>query len=178
MKRFAAALCNIIGILILAAVLGSSLLLTVPKIFGYEIYNVISGSMEPEIPVGSLILVAPSQPESIIEGDIIAFESADSVVTHRVVENKKLEGELITKGDANEKEDIKPVPYANLIGRVERHVPYMGQYMVIYTTNVGKIYMICFAACGAMLNVLAGRLRDQAKKGGKGSKWERESEQL
>ena len=62
MKRFAAALCNILGILILAAVLGSSLLLTVPKIFGYEIYNVISGSMEPEIPVGSLILVAPSQP--------------------------------------------------------------------------------------------------------------------
>ena len=70
------------------------------------------------------------------------------------------------------------MPYANLIGRVERHVPYMGQYMVIYTTNVGKIYMICFAACGAMLNGLAGRLRDQEKKGGKGSKWERESEQL
>lgn len=178
MKRLAAALCNILGILILAAVIGSSLLLTVPKIFGYEIYNVVSGSMEPEIPVGSLILVAPVQPESVVEGDIIAFESADSVVTHRVVENKKLEGELITKGDANEKEDIRPVPYAGVIGLVERHVPYMGGYMEIYTTNIGKVYMICFAACGAMLNILAGRIRDRAKKDGKGSEWERKSEQL
>ena len=121
MKRFAAALCNILGILILAAVLGSSLLLTVPKIFGYEIYNVISGSMEPEIPVGSLILVAPSQPESIIEGDIIAFESTDSVVTHRVVENKKLEGELITKGDANEKEDINDSVRSPVLDRLRDH---------------------------------------------------------
>lgn len=176
MKRLAAALCNILGILILVAVIGSSLLLTVPKVFGYEIYNVVSGSMEPEIPVGSLIFVAPVQPESVIEGEIIAFESGDSVVTHRVVENKKLEGELITKGDANEGEDINPVPYAGVIGRAERHVPYMGEYMVIYTTNVGKVYMICFAACGAMMNILAGRIRDRAKNDGKGSEWERGSE--
>lgn len=176
MKRLAAALCNILGILILVAVIGSSLLLTVPKVFGYEIYNVVSGSMEPEIPVGSLIFVAPVQPESVIEGEIIAFESGDSVVTHRVVENKKLEGELITKGDANEGEDINPVPYAGVIGRVERHVPYMGEYMVIYTTNVGKVYMICFAACGAMMNILAGRIRDRAKNDGKDSEWERGSE--
>lgn len=159
MRRVAAALCNIFGILILLAVIGSSLLLTVPKFFGYEMYNVVSGSMEPEIPVGSLIVAAPAQPEDIEEGQIIAFESGDSVVTHRVVENRKLEGQFITKGDANEKEDINPVPYAGLIGRVDWHAPYMGQYMVIYTTGVGKIYMICFAACGAMLNILAGRLR-------------------
>lgn len=178
MKRLAAALCNILGILIFAAVIGSSLLLTVPKIFGYEIYNVVSGSMEPEIPVGSLILVTPVRPESLAEGDIIAFESAGSVVTHRVAENKKLEGELITKGDANEKEDIRPVPYAGVIGLVKRHVPYMGGYMEICTTNIGKVYMICFAACGAMLNILAGRIRDRAKKDGKGSEWERKSEQL
>ena len=178
MRRLAAALCNIFGILILVAVICSSLLLTLPKIFGYEIYNVVSGSMEPEISVGRLILLAPVQPESIIEGDIIAFESSDSVVTHRVVENKKLEGEIVTKGDANEKEDIKPVPYAGVIGKVERHMPYMGEYMVIYTTNIGKVYMICFAACGAMLNLLAGRIRDRGKKDGKGCEWEKESEQL
>ncbi len=161
MRRLAAALCNIFGVLILLAVIGMSLILTVPKLFGYEMYNVVSGSMEPEIPVGSLIVVGPAQPEDVAEGEIIAFQSGDSVVTHRVVQNKKLEGEIITKGDANEKEDVNPVPYQGLIGRVEKHFPYMGQYMLIFTTNIGKIYMICFAACGAMLNILAGRIRSR-----------------
>lgn len=163
MRKLAAALCNIFGVLILLAVIGASLLLTVPKLFGYEMYNVVSGSMEPEIPVGSLIVVGAVQPENVSEGEIIAFESGESVVTHRVVQNKKLEGEFITKGDANEKEDINPVPYQGLIGRVEKYVPYMGQYMLIFTTNVGKVYMLCFAACGAMLNILAGRIRNRAK---------------
>lgn len=176
MKRLVAALCNIFGVLILLTVIGSSLLLMVPKLFGYEIYNVVSGSMEPEIPTGSLIFVAPAQPETVSEGEIIAFESGDSIVTHRVVSNKKLEGEFITKGDANEQEDIGPVPYNSLVGRVERHVPYMGEFMAIYTTNVGKIYLVCFAACGAMLNILAGRIRERAKDDGKGSEWEKELE--
>lgn len=176
MRKLAAALCNVFGVFILIVVIGSALLLVVPKLQGYEIYNVVSGSMEPEIPVGSMILVAQAQPESIAENEIIAFESGESVVTHRVVENRKLEGELITKGDANAKEDINPVPYAGVIGRVERHIPYMGEYMVIFTTNVGKVYLVCFAACGAMLNILAGRIRDRAKSDRKGSEWERESE--
>lgn len=163
MRRLGPALCNIFGTLILLAVIASGLLLTLPKLLGYETYNVVSGSMEPEIPIGSLIYVAPAEPASVEEGEIIAFESGDSVVTHRVVRNRQLEGEFITKGDANEKEDVNPVPYGGLIGRVVRHIPYLGQYMLIYTTNVGKIYVICFAACGAMLNILASRIRARRK---------------
>lgn len=176
MRKLGAAICNIAGVLILLAVICAGLLLTVPKMLGYEVYNVVSGSMEPEIPIGSLILVGPAQPETIAEGEVIAFESSDSVVTHRVVSNKKLEGEFVTKGDANAQEDLTPVPYTAFIGRVERHVPYLGQYMVIYSTNVGKIYLICFAACGAMLNILAGRIRARARDDGKASEWEKELE--
>ena len=155
------ALCNLLGTLIMILVIASCLPLTVPRLFGYEIYEVVSGSMEPEIPVGSVIYVAAAEPEDILEEDVIAFRSGETIITHRVVTNRKLDGEFVTKGDANELEDMNTVPYGNLIGRVEHHFPIVGRLMVVYTGTVGKAYVICFAACGAMLNMLAGRLRDR-----------------
>ena len=128
---------------------------------GYEIYHVISGSMEPQIPVGSVIYVAAAAPEDVLENDVIAFWSNDSVVTHRVMSNRMVEGEFVTKGDANEAEDINTVPYENLIGQVKYHIPILGDLMVILTGTVGKIYLLGFAACGVMLNMLASRLRDR-----------------
>lgn len=156
------AFCNIAGILILAGVILSCLPLTIPRLLGYEVYHVVSGSMEPAIPVGSAVYVAAVAPEEIQDGDVIAFLSNDSVITHRVVRNRLVEGEFVTRGDANDAEDMHPIEYEDLIGRVEYHIPFIGKLMVLYTGTVGKIYVICFAACGAMLNMLAGRLRDRA----------------
>lgn len=155
------ALCNLLGILILVFVILSCIPVTVPRFFGYEIFNVVSGSMEPEIPVGSLVYVESAPAKDILEGDVIAFQSGDSVITHRVMRNRNIEGEFVTKGDANETEDLNPVPHENLIGRVKYHFPMAGNLVVIYTSTMGKVYVICFAACGAMLNILAGRLRDR-----------------
>jgi signal peptidase I len=160
-RRLAAAFCNAAGILILISVIATCLPVTVPKLLGYEIYHVVSGSMEPEIPVGSVIYVEAAPPESISEGEIIAFDRGDSVVVHRVADNQIVEGEFITKGDANEKADVNSVPYASVIGRVKAHYPLLGKMLVLYTSNVGKIYAICFAVCGAMFNILASRLRER-----------------
>lgn len=157
------ALCNIAGTLILAAVILSCLPLTIPRLMGYEIYNVVSGSMEPEIPVGSVVYVGKTAPENIAENDVIAFVSGLSVITHRVVVNNLVEGEFVTKGDANAGEDFNTVPYAHLVGRVEYHFPVLGHLMALYTGTVGKLYAVCFAACGAMLNMLAGRMRDRQR---------------
>ena len=143
------------------AVIALCLPLTAPRLMGYEIYHVISGSMEPQIPVGSVIYVAAAAPEDVLENDVIAFWSNDSVVTHRVMSNRMVEGEFVTKGDANEAEDINTVPYENLIGQVKYHIPILGDLMVILTGTVGKIYLLGFAACGVMLNMLASRLRDR-----------------
>ena len=161
------ALCNILGILILLSVIAFCLPMTIPKLMGYEIYNVVSGSMEPEIPVGSVIYVAQAIPEEVRAEEVIAFYSGGSVITHRVVVNRIVEGEFVTKGDANASEDLNTVPYANLVGRVEYHFPVIGQWMTVYTSMLGKIYIICFAACGAMLNMLAGRLRDRNREDAK-----------
>ena len=160
-KKMLPSLCNLLGNLILLLVIVSCLPLTVPRLFGYEIYEIVSGSMEPEIPVGSVIYVKNVQPEDIEEEDVIAFWSGSSVIAHRVMQNKVVEGEFVTKGDANAAEDLKAVSYSELIGRIEYHFPVVGRLMAVYTSNVGKIYVILFAACGVMLNMLAGCLRDR-----------------
>lgn len=156
-------LCNIFGILILVSVIGSALAVTVPRFMGYDIYNVVSPSMEPEIPVGSVIYVKEAEPEDIKPGEVIAFNGSSFTVVHRVVENRTVEGTFTTKGDANEKEDVNAVEYSALIGRVTAHFPILGGLMEIYCSTVGKAYAICFAACGAMLNILASRLRDRKR---------------
>lgn len=157
-SRLASAVCRIGGLLILFAVIASVAPITVPRFMGYEIYNVITGSMEPEIPVGSVAYVQPTDPVELTEGDIVAFTSNGSVVMHRVMSNHMVEGYLVTKGDANEQEDLEELPYVNVRGRVVKHYPMLGQVMMIYSSSVGKVLLLCLAACGAILNILAGRV--------------------
>ncbi len=153
------ALCNIVGTVILLSVIGFALAMAAPRFLGYDVYNIVSGSMEPKIPVGSVVYVEAVEPESIQKGDVIVFLSGESVIAHRVVENQTVEGKFTTKGDANAGEDMNDVEYAALVGRVAVHYPILGGLMEIYTSSVGKAYAICFAACGVMFHILAGRLR-------------------
>ncbi len=157
--KFLPALCNILGTLLLLSVIAVSVPLALPRFLGYEAYHVETGSMEPAIPAGSLIYVDPVSPNTLEPGDIVAFYSGETVVTHRVVENHYLANELITKGDANEKEDINPVAYDKVIGRVTIHFPVIGSFLSIYSLPATKLYLLCLAACGVMFNVLAGRMR-------------------
>lgn len=97
----------------------------VPQVLGMHIFRVMSGSMEPEIPEDSLLLVKKTPPQDIAPGDVISFISPDpglggAVNTHRVTRIEKEAGNLlfITKGDANAAEDIYPVSGAMLVGRV------------------------------------------------------------
>lgn len=161
--NFLPALCNLLGTFILLAIIASCLSIVVPKLSGYQVFHIVSGSMTPEIPIGSIVYVQPTEPEDVQSDDIIAFQFDDSVITHRVVTNHIVEGNFTTKGDANEVEDERRVDYDELIGKVVRHYPYLGELLLVYSTNVGKIYIILFAACGAMLNVLASRLRVRNK---------------
>ena len=152
------AVCNILGTLILLCVP-----VTLPKLFGYQIYDVVSGSMEPEIPVDSVVYVKETLPEEIKEGDVAAFRSSGSVIIHRIVEKRIVEGQFITKGDANTQVDIEKIPYDAMIGVVTFHIPFLGVVMTVLTSNVGKAYVICYAASGAMFYMLAGRLKEERK---------------
>lgn len=149
--------CRTVSVLILAAVLGICIPMTVPRFFGYDVYTVISGSMEPEIPVGSAIYVEKVLPEEVRAGEVIAFYSRGAVITHRVVENRTVSGEFITKGDANAENDVTPGEYKSLIGRVVVSVPVLGSLMGFCSQPMGKIYLACSVA-GAVLLQLAGSL--------------------
>ena len=157
-RQAAPAVCRIFGTLIFLIVIIALLPVTVPRFMGYEIFNVISGSMEPEIPIGSAVYVKYEDPVTLKEGDVIAFYSNDSVVLHRIVENKEIDGVLKTKGDANSGEDFGEVEYADVIGKEVRHFPFLGEIMMIWADITGKILTLCLLLCGFLLHVLAGRL--------------------
>ena len=157
----ASVICRLFGILILLGVIAMLVPVTVPHFMGYEVFNIISGSMEPEIPVGSIVYVKPADLYTISSDDIIAFNSHGSVVVHRVVTNHLVEENFITKGDANEKEDFEPVPYASVYGPVVKHYPILGQLMMIISNSLGKVLLFCLILSGIILQVIAGRMREE-----------------
>lgn len=132
--------------------------LTVPRFFGVHIYSVVSGSMEPAIPTGSLLYITEALPEDIQEEEIIAFygvKDSASIITHRVVENRVVMGEFITKGDANKTEDMNPVPYENFIGKVVRSIPGAGKAAELFTSHEGKVLAACVIGAAILLQAIA-----------------------
>ena len=125
---------------------------------------VSSGSMEPELPVGSVVYTAPVEPEEIRAGDIITFRRAGGAVTHRVTENRREERELSSKGDANAREDPLPVPYEAVEGRVFVSIPGLGALYPLFSGTGGKLLLSVVLAGGGILS-LSGR-RKAGKEGG------------
>lgn len=150
-----------IGAVIILATLMLALLLAVPSFLGWQQLTVLTGSMEPEIPIGSMVYVEPVNPDSLIGGDIVTFNQADGdTVTHRVVRNRIVEGKLVTKGDANAEEDVEPVSYERVIGKVRLTLPGAGDVLGYVSSDIGKIYVLAFGACGVMFVILGGRMRN------------------
>ncbi|MBR3275470.1 MAG: signal peptidase I [Eubacterium sp.] len=161
---FVPALFHVLGIVLIVAVIAACIPLTVPKFFGYEIYSIVSGSMRPEYPVGTVVYVKDMEPAQVEEGDVIAFVRENSIVVHRVVQNRTVEARFITKGDANEINDIDPVPYDNMVGRVEKKFPVAGHFLSIFNTFVGKIYFLGVALIGVLFCALSSLLKDKRGK--------------
>ncbi len=113
-------------IILLLGVAGLFLLPTLPLQQNISMKIVESGSMEPAIKTGSLVVVAPAS--SYFVGDIITFEStsADVPTTHRITEVKEENGlqVFVTKGDANEEADTNVAKETAVIGKVLVSVPY------------------------------------------------------
>lgn len=94
-----------------------------------KIFVVLSGSMEPYIHTGSVIITKPVSNYKV--GDIITFGENSKIylpTTHRIVEIKKVNDEIVyrTKGSANDSEDIKEIPQKEVLGKVFFSIPYLG----------------------------------------------------
>lgn len=93
---------------------------------GVKTFVVQSGSMEPEIGTGSVVIVKPAKSYAV--GDVITFgprSKTKSPTTHRIVE-VKADGNFVTRGDANNAEDMRTVSRYEVIGKVLFSVPYIG----------------------------------------------------
>ena len=120
----------------------------VPKIGGYCPLIVLSGSMEPEIGTGDLIICKQIDSDQVKKGDIIAFFDPDSkegkVLTHRVVNVVDEEGTLSyrTKGDANNTEDRSLVTADKLVGIYQFRIPGAGNIAMFMQSPAGLIICV------------------------------------
>lgn len=101
----------------------------IPMPFGVGLATVLSGSMEPALSVGDLIIV--SEREAYEVGEVIVFQDGRTPVTHRIVEIDE-DGKIITRGDANNTNDA-PIFPEQIKGEVIFSVPLLG-----YVANVIK----------------------------------------
>lgn len=118
---------------IVSIVIVLAFLLVGIRMFGFEIYTVLSGSMEPTYHVGSLVYVKDVGLQELKKGDAITFYlTENTIATHRIIEiikdEKTSEVKYRTKGDANEIEDGKLTPYEKVIGKVIFTIPLLGYF--------------------------------------------------
>lgn len=135
------------GTFIAALVAVAALLLVslVPITGNVEIKIVKSGSMEPAIPTGSVVVVMPSA--SYKPGDVVTFgkdTARDVPTTHRILSERVERGQTYytTKGDANEEQDPREVAAQEVIGKVLFNVPYAGYVLDFARQPVGFALLI------------------------------------
>ena len=142
----------LVGIVVVLAVL-----LVGARLVGFQVFTVLSGSMEPTYHTGSLIYVKDVDYTEIEAGQVITFMlDEDTVATHRVVEVVPDENDATvlryrTKGDANDAEDGSLVHYKNVIGSPVFTIPYLG-YLANYIQNPPGLYIAI--SVGAILLML------------------------
>lgn len=153
---------NVISTAAVVIVVLLAILLVGVRIFGLQPFCILSGSMEPNYPVGALVYVKKVDPSEIKVDDPITFvlnEDLD-VATHRVVRIDTEKECFYTKGDANESEDGEPVHFKNLIGKPVFKIPYLG-YVSNYISSPPGMYV---GIAGALILLILSFVPDIIKK--------------
>jgi len=151
--------CVFYGIL-LSLVMGALLISQGNKkpIFGYSFMNVLTWSMQSEIPQGSLVIIKKVNPGVVeIGNDITYVKDTETAVTHRVIgimEDYEGSGErgFETQGIENDSPDFEIVQASNVIGMVRFHVPRIGNWLEWLRNNM--IITLSFTAGFIVLFIL------------------------
>ena len=156
---------NIISTILVVLIVLCAVFLMGSRIMGYRVFNVISGSMEPEFSVGDLIYVKEVDIDTIEVGDPITFILNEDLVvaTHRVVEIDAENKHFYTKGDANEIADTNPVHFNNVIGVPVFGIPLLG-YVSYYIQNPPGMYVTVGVGIALILLVFVPDMIGRKKK--------------
>ncbi len=120
---------------------------------GYSPFLVQSGSMEPTIHIGDVVITHPQTQYNKL--DVVTFRSPENqrVVTHRLVaENKDEINGFITKGDANRDEDEATITPSDIIGKVVFVIPKIGFLISFSQTIPGLVILILLPALGIIFD--------------------------
>ena len=154
---------TVVAILLAVALVGV-------RLFGFQVFSVLSGSMEPEYHVGSLIYVKEVDYHELKSCDVITFMlSEDLVATHRIVDVYPDQDDPTvlryqTKGDANEAPDGTLVHYKNVIGKPVFTVPYLGYVADFIQKPPGTYAAIAIGAVLLALMFLPDLFREEEPK--------------
>lgn len=147
-----------IGSWLLLLVLGFILcaMVLVPRLTGAQTYTVLTGSMEPSIAPGALVVVSPTPADQLVAGDVITFQPYSgnpAVVTHRITGiyyDMSGQMRIYTQGDANNVGDDWVLVPEQIRGQLWYSVPQLGRVNVLMTGETRAV-AITFVAGGLIV---------------------------
>ena len=149
MKKNAKTVIRIILLVLIAVLVGVSVYSVnaamlsgnkLPMPFGFGVTVVLSGSMEPEISVGDILIVLPSEQYEV--GDVVVYQTQGMSVVHRII---SMEGdEVVTRGDANTGDDA-PIHTKSIKGEVVCAIPLVGYLVCFIKTPIGTLALVGLA---------------------------------
>ena len=143
-------------------------IVTLPGVFGYQALTVVSGSMEPTLATGSVVIDEVISPAEARPGDVVTFQDPlrSRQLTHRI-QKVRVEGDtffMVTLGDANDAPERWNVPRDGEIGRVVAHLPKLGYARAALSTRYARLGTLgAVLALGALLLVDLWRPRRPAR---------------
>lgn len=168
--RTAATLRRMVDVVLWAfiiLVVGTVLLSQVPPRIGHPVFVVGGPSMEPALPLGSVVMTVPTSDQALRTGDVVTMRIGpdQAIFTHRIVRTAEREGSvwLETKGDNNAEPDPAIVPATAVIGRVEFVLPALGYLIALLSMPAGVLFAIGFATSLYMLAWLLESLEDEGR---------------
>lgn len=142
--------------------------LMLPRLLNVQAVIVLTGSMEPALPVGSVAFVQKTGSQNLQVGDIVTFYRPDVpqkvLVTHRVAEVVDDDGgaSFKTQGDANTEPDDFLVPSPNVVGKVSKVVPRMGYVTELVRGRNGFLALMAIPGALIIIGEL-GKIRRELK---------------
>jgi signal peptidase len=136
-----------LGWIVLGTLGGLVLAIGLPNAFHAKSLTVMSGSMEPLIGTGDVVVARQTAPMDVRVGDIVTFRDPlnhERLITHRVRE-MHVQGDdvvFVTRGDANTGEEQWALPKDGTIGRVAYNIPKLGYFMVWFHSTFGLLLLV------------------------------------
>ena len=130
---------KLLSVMVIVLIVSPFVVYVVPQLVGANYSYIVTGSsMEPNIKPGDVIIVKETDLNNIEIGDIITYDRGSIRITHRVIDKRVSDGDVsfITKGDATEGPDLRPVSADSVLGEMMFKIPMMG-YVILYA---GTLY--------------------------------------